>query len=69
MSEALVDLNQLKVTGVIKCPYCIRGKVYSYGASGRSSQPCSICNNIMLCDFDRMIAYKANVKKLYNKCH
>jgi len=69
MTEAVVDLNQFEVQGVITCPYCIRGKVFSYGAKGLSSQTCSICKNIMLCDFDRMKAYRANTRKLYNKSH
>jgi hypothetical protein len=31
-----VNLNDLKSDGVIECPYCGRGKSYSYGAKGKA---------------------------------
>lgn len=59
-----VNLNDLTTTGVIKCPYCGKGKAYIYNnATGMLSSACSICKRIVLWDFDHITAYKASAKK------
>ena len=58
-----VDLNDLIQDGVIECPYCHKGKTYTYAAKGRESSNCHICRRLVLWDFDRMKAYKAKAKK------
>lgn len=58
-----INLNDLNMDGIIECPYCGRGKSYSYGAKGRQSSACSVCKNIVLWDFDCMIAYKVRARK------
>ena len=44
-AEMIVDLNELDQDAVIECPYCHKGKTYSYGARGKES--CS-CYNLSL---------------------
>lgn len=61
--DDVVDLNSLVPTGVIKCPYCGRGKLYVYSASGMISNSCGNCNRMVLWDFDHYTAYKAKVRK------
>lgn len=62
-----IDLNQFDLLGRINCPYCNKVMVYSYGAKGRSSQSCAVCKNIVLIDYDRMKAYKAQIRRYTNK--
>ena len=61
--DIIIDLNDLKQDGVIECPYCHKGKTYTYAAKGRESSNCHICRRLVLWDFDRMKAYKAKAKK------
>ena len=59
-----VNLNDLKMTGVIKCPYCGKSKAYIYNdASGMFSSECGRCKRLVLWDFDHKAAYKASAKK------
>ena len=62
--EKTVDLNTFEIKVVLKCPYCSKGKSYSYVHSGLSSSACSNCGRIVLWDFDNGIAYKANQKRV-----
>ena len=59
MDMVFFNLNDLEKTGVIECPYCEKGKNFSYGAKGKSSSACRNCGRIVLWDFDRLKAYKA----------
>ena len=61
--EDIVDLNSLEATDTIKCPYCGKGKIYVYSATGMVSNPCGVCGRIALWDFDHHTAYKANIRK------
>ena len=36
-AEMIVDLNEFDQDAVIECPYCHKGKTYSYGAKGKES--------------------------------
>lgn len=58
-----VNLNELETTGIIKCPYCGKGKAFIYSATGMQSSGCSVCKRIVLWDFDHKAAYKASAKK------
>lgn len=58
-----VNLNDLETTGIIKCPYCGKGKAFIYSATGMQSSGCSVCKRIVLWDFDHKAAYKASAKK------
>ena len=62
-AEMIVDLNEFDQDAVIECPYCHKGKTYSYGAKGKESCSRYNCKRLVLWDFDRMIAYKARAKK------
>lgn len=62
-TEVVMDLNDLDQDAVIECPYCHKGKTYSYGARGKESCNCHICGRLVLWDFDRMLAYKARARK------
>lgn len=62
-AEIVVDLNQLSRDAIIRCPYCNKGKTYSYGARGKESCNCHVCKRLVLWDFDRMMAYKAKARK------
>ena len=62
-AEMIVDLNEFDQEAVIECPYCHKGKTYSYGAKGKESCSVQNCKRLVLWDFDRMIAYKARAKK------
>lgn len=61
--EFVVDLNSLKSTGRINCPYCNKGKIFLYSAAGMVSSPCGTCHRIVLWDYDNLTAYKANIRK------
>ena len=61
--DDVVDLNMLEPTSQIECPYCGKGKMYLYGATGMQSSGCYICKRIVLWDFDHQKAYKAKVRK------
>ena len=62
--DSTVNLNDLEITAVIKCPYCGKSKIFSYfNASGMISSNCSVCTRMVLWDLDNMTAYKASVKK------
>ena len=61
--DLVVNLNELEQDAVIECPYCSKGKRYSYGAKGKESSNCHICKRMVLWDFDNMTAFKARVKK------
>lgn len=61
--EMIIDLNGLKQDAVLACPYCQKGKTYSYGAKGKESCNCHNCGRLVLWDFDRMMAYRAKAKK------
>ena len=61
--ELVMNLNDLVQDAVIECPYCHKGKTYSYGATGKESSTCSVCKRIVLWDFDRMVAYKAKARR------
>ena len=52
-----------KAIYTMECPYCHKGKTYSYGAKGKESSNCHVCGRLVLWDFDRMIAYKAKARK------
>lgn len=62
-TEVVIDLNTLVQDGLIRCPYCYKGKTYSYGATGKESSNCYVCGRLVLWDFDRLIAYKAKARK------
>lgn len=62
--EKIVDLNAFEIKLTLKCPYCGKGKSYSYGPGGLSSSACSNCKRVVLWDFDNGIAYKANPKRI-----
>ena len=62
-SYAIVDLNTLQSDGVIECPYCNKGKSYSYGAKGKQSIPCQVCHRMVLWDYDKMTGYRATAKR------
>lgn len=64
--DLVLDLNDLKQDAVIECPYCHKGKTYSYGARGKESSNCFVCKRLVLWDFDRMKAFKASAKKYMN---
>lgn len=59
----VIDLNELKLEGVVECPYCTKGKSYSYGATGKQSVPCKVCGRMVLWDYDLMKGFKARVKR------
>lgn len=63
IEDMIVDLNDLTQDGVIECPYCHKGKTYTYSAKGKESSNCHICRRLVLWDFDRMKAFKAKAKK------
>lgn len=67
MDSYVVNLNELKADGIIECPYCHKGKSYSYGAQGMQSIPCQVCGRIVLWDYNRMKAYRATARKFANK--
>lgn len=67
MTDTIVDLNQYALMGKIYCPYCEKVMIYSYGAKGASSQNCSVCKKMVYIDYDRMKAYRANIRKYTNK--
>lgn len=58
-----INLNDLQMDGVLECPYCGKGKDYSYGGKGQHSCPCGVCKNIVLWNFDKMKAYKVRARK------
>ncbi len=62
-----VNLEQLELDGQISCPYCGKGRIFLYGATGKSSQQCANCRNIVLWDFDKMHGYRAKAKKTNNR--
>lgn len=46
--DSTVNLNDLEITAVIKCPYCGKSKMFSYfNASGMISSNCSVCTSII----------------------
>lgn len=61
--DCIVNLNDLESDGSITCPYCAKGRAYTYGATGMVSFPCSRCNRMVLWDYDHKTAYKAKVRK------
>ncbi|MDD3138859.1 MAG: hypothetical protein PHX08_07805 [Lachnospiraceae bacterium] len=61
--DYLMDLNDYNLVGIIECPYCTKGKSYSYGATGKQSSPCKVCGRIVLWDYDLMKGFKARAKK------
>lgn len=59
-----ININDLEVTDIIKCPYCGRSKTFSYfNATGMISNTCNVCGRIVLWDLDNGTAYKAEAKK------
>ncbi len=60
----MVDLNEKRVMETLICPYCKRGKALSYGNGGIQSSGCPKCHKIVLWDFDKKIAYKANLRRV-----
>lgn len=67
MNDYTVNLNDLEMTGVIKCPYCSKSKTYIYNnATGMFSNECGVCRRIVLWDFDHKTAHKASAKKFDN---
>ena len=48
------NLNELTLVGVLECPYCGRGKSYSYGTKGLQSSKCDVCRRLVLWDYDKM---------------
>ncbi len=60
--DDVVDLNSLKSTGSIKCPYCKKGRSVIYSATGMVSNPCGNCHRMVLWDYDNNTAYKASVR-------
>lgn len=49
--DSTVNLNDLEITAVIKCPYCGKSKMFSYfNASGMISSNCSVCTRMVLWD-------------------
>lgn len=63
MVDCIINLDEMDLDGTIECPYCSKGKTYSYGAKGKQSMPCGACHRMVLWDYDMMKAYKAKVKK------
>ena len=62
--DFVFDLNTLKTTGIIACPYCGRSKAYVLNnATGKLSRVCNACGKIVLWDFDNKTAYKARAKR------
>ena len=61
--DMVINLNDLNQDAVIECPYCRKGKTYSYGAKGRESSNCHVCGRMVLWDFDRMTAFRARVRR------
>jgi len=61
--DCLVNLNDLESSGIIKCPYCEKGREILYNASGMSSHNCDRCHRMVLWDYDSKVAYKAKVRK------
>ncbi len=64
IDNEVYDLNTMNMDFYLKCPYCNKGKFYSYdGSKGKGSSLCNICRNIVLWDFDKREAYKATTRK------
>ncbi|MFV0363079.1 MAG: hypothetical protein ACK5LL_08325 [Suipraeoptans sp.] len=61
--DYIVNLNDLESDGDIKCPYCSKGRAYTYGAKGMVSLSCGRCHQMVLWDYDNKTAYKAKVRK------
>ena len=61
--DIVINLNDLSQDAVVECPYCHKGKTYSYGAKGKESSNCHVCGRMVLWDFDRMTAFRAKVRK------
>ncbi|MGN0351344.1 MAG: hypothetical protein ACI4ES_06785 [Roseburia sp.] len=57
------NLDELDLAGVIECPYCGRGKSYSYGTKGMQSSKCDVCKRLVLWDYDKMLGYKVRARK------
>lgn len=52
MNDEIVILSKMNPTGTISCPYCNKGKSYSFGCTGKQSQPCDKCYNMVLCEMN-----------------
>lgn len=63
MDDYIVNLNDLEKDGTIDCPYCSKGRAYSYSAKGMISPSCDKCHRMVLLDFEHRVAYKATVRK------
>ena len=59
--EGIVESKrERKMRGMIKCPYCQKGKVAAYeDLRGHASIQCSKCNRFILYDFDTLTATPA----------
>lgn len=63
MNDEIVILSKMKPTGTISCPYCNKGKSYSFGCAGKQSQPCDKCHNMVLWDYNNMKGFKARIRE------
>lgn len=57
-----IDLDSLDLTGKIKCGVCARETIYVYGTTGKSSQHCGNCGELVLVDYDRMESYPVGAR-------
>ena len=58
-----INLNDLSLYSVIKCPYCDVNGIYSYEKTGKFSSKCPRCNRIVLWDVDNNVGYKVKARK------
>ena len=50
-------MNNDRITTFLVCPVCNKGKVFSFGASGKMSSHCAKCGRTIMWDFDELKAY------------
>lgn len=65
-NDKIIELNELNLISIIKCPYCSKGRMYAYAEVGLISSSCSNCNRIVLWDIKNKTAYKARAKQMKN---
>ena len=62
-------MNNNRITTSLVCPVCNKGKVFSFGASGKMSSHCAKCGRTIMWDFDERKAYPINNSPTHNLKH
>ena len=63
MDKEVIGLNSLPLRGIIKCPYCSKGRSYVYSDVGLVSSKCENCARLVLWNMTEMVSYKAKARK------